>query len=225
MVCGRIISGYGEGVCPECKKNLPYISSERCEICSKAIANSSGICGDCRKRKHVFIQGFGLFTYDKTLEKIVAGVKYSKRWKHLEWLTKELAYHVSLYMKRWKPQLVVPVPLHNSRLKKRGFNQAGIIAKIIASEYGIAFEEKLLARKRKTKPQKQLSDDERFTNLKGAFCLNESTFRKYKGLKRVIIVDDIYTTGSTIDMCAEMLRQAGVEQIWFITLCVGDAYS
>jgi len=225
MVCGKITGIYSEGVCAVCRDKLPYITGERCAICSKEISNDIGVCNDCRKKEHVFRQGFSLYAYDATLEHIIAGVKYAKRWGSLEWLTKELAYHSVMYMKRWQPQLIIPVPLNYKKLRLRGFNQAGVIAKNIAMEYNVPYENNMIVRTRNTKPQKQLSDEERAANLKDAFYLDEVVFARYKNLKRVVIVDDIYTTGSTIDMCAKKLAEAGVADIYFLTLCIGNAYS
>ena len=143
----------------------------------------------------------------------------------MEWLTKELIYYSEPYINRWKPQLVIPVPLHKSRYRKRGFNQASLIAEPLAKAYGIQYDDRLLLRRNKTKAQKYLNDAERSANLKNAFVVNMARIDRYRELEKVVIVDDIYTTGSTIDACAKELIRVGVKEVYFVTLSAGNGYN
>ena len=225
MLCGKILEGRESGVCRVCVNKMPYISGDRCIKCSKKTDGFDNVCVDCASHRHIYRQGYALFGYDGNMERIIADIKYKGKWRNIEWLAKELAYHVSLYIKKWQAQLIVPVPLHKSKLRKRGFNQAGLVAGIIADEYGITYDDRLILRRRRTKPQKKLDDNERKNNLKNAFYVDRLRYGKYKHLKTIIIVDDIYTSGSTIDECAAELNRAGVENVYFLSLCVGNGYS
>lgn len=225
MLCGKILEAREGGVCRVCVSKMPYISGGRCIKCSKKTDGLENICMDCKRHRHIYRQGYALFGYDRNTERIIADIKYTGKWRNIDWLTKELAYHASLYMKKWEAQLIVPVPLHKSKLRKRGFNQAGLAAEIIANEYNIPYDDKLILRRKKTRPQKHLDDNERKSNLKNAFYVDRLKYSKYNKLKTIIIVDDIYTSGSTIDECAAELMKAGAENIYFLALCVGNGYS
>lgn len=225
MLCGKLISASRSGVCQECTGRMPYISGDRCMKCSKKTDGPDSVCMDCKRHRHVYRQGYALYGYDGNMERIIAGIKYSGNRRNIDKLAKELAYHSSVYMKKWDARLIVPVPLHKSKLRKRGFNQAGIIARIIAGEYGIPYDDRLILRRKKTRPQKNLDDGERKNNLRNAFYADTVRYGRYKDLKSVIVVDDIYTSGSTVDACAAELIKAGARDVYFLALCIGNGYS
>ena len=120
-------------------------------------------------------------------------------------------------IRAWKPDALVPVPVHYTRKRERGYNQAEVLAKVIGGKMGIPVEGRLVRRVRKTLPQKLLGDRERQNNLKRAFKIDRNDVK----LKTVIIIDDIYTTGSTVDACAAVLKCAGVKKVYFITAAIG----
>lgn len=225
MLCGKILAESPGGVCKACRSRMPYILGDRCIKCSKRTDGLHDVCMDCKRRRHIYRQGYALFEYDRNTERVIADIKYAGKWRNIDWLTKELAYHASLYMKKWDAQLIVPVPLHKSKLRKRGFNQAGLVAGLIADEYNIPYDDKLVIRRKKTRPQKNLDDNERKRNLKNVFCVDRSRYGKYVDLRTVILVDDIYTSGSTVDACAAELIKAGVKDVYFLALCIGNGYS
>lgn len=224
MVCGSVLESVQDGVCYLCKKKMPYIRGLRCNRCGKKLVGLETVCSDCRKHRHIYSQGFALFEYNRKTETIIADIKYNRKISYISWLAKELIYHSEQYIRRWAPQLIIPVPLHRNRYRLRGFNQAGLIAGRLAKEYGIEYDEKLLFRKHNTKAQKYLNDAERKANLKSAFILDKARLDRYPGLERVVIVDDIYTTGSTIDACARELIKAGVREVYYLAVSVGNGY-
>lgn len=118
---------------------------------------------------------------------------------------------------RWRPDVIVPVPLHPGKQRMRGFNQAEYLARKIGSFYGIPVSDQILRKTGKTKSQKKLGIKERKKNLKGAFSVS----RRLDGLT-ILIVDDVYTTGSTMDAAAECLWEKGAGRIYFLTLCIGQ---
>ncbi len=116
--------------------------------------------------------------------------------------------------------MIVPVPLHPRRRRKRGYNQAEILAKELGKLLHVPVNAKAVLRVRDTKPQKILNDRLRRKNMKGAFAAGKSL----EGAKRVLVIDDIYTTGNTVSAVAETLKKAGVQKVYFLTISIGQGY-
>jgi ComF family protein len=132
------------------------------------------------------------------------------------WITERL----SDWIVGSKCECITGVPIHKKRLQKRGFNQAALLALKISNLTGIRYENDLLLRTKETKRQKELSAEERFFNLSDAFIYNKKNHEKIP--ESVLIIDDILTTGSTLDACARALKHAGVQKVCFIALCTGQ---
>lgn len=111
--------------------------------------------------------------------------------------------------------LVMPVPLHSTRLKQRGFNQALLLADCVSAKHRIPLSYDNLLRVKPTRPQVELSEEERFRNVAGAFALQQPEFVVSK---RVLLVDDVFTTGATMQECASVLKRAGAVQVTALTL-------
>ena len=116
--------------------------------------------------------------------------------------------------------MILPVPLHRKRRRQRGYNQAGIIAEEIGRQMGIPVLGNLLVRCVDTRPQKELNDKERKNNLKNAFKIVQNNVQ----LKRILLVDDIFTTGSTMDGAAEVLKEAGASDVYFVSVSIGRGW-
>ena len=114
-------------------------------------------------------------------------------------------------------QALVPVPVHPERMKTRGFNQAEELARRLSDGLGLPVETGILSRNKNTAPQKDLNPAQRLKNLEEAF----SAKRPRAGLTSVILVDDIYTTGSTVEACSRVLKRAGVSRVYFLCICIG----
>ena len=119
--------------------------------------------------------------------------------------------------------MLIPVPVHPARLRKRGFNQAEILADRLGKRLEIPVETKLLWRNRKTVPNKNLTPRERLKNLTAAFSADPvlAEAMRRDGVRRILIVDDIYTTGATMEACCRVLHHAGFEKAWFFTIGIG----
>ena len=115
--------------------------------------------------------------------------------------------------------LVIPIPLHRRRQKIRGYNQTRILAEAISRITNIPMKDNVLARIKYTDPQKQLNDKERRRNIKGAFIVRKEVWGK-----KIVLIDDIYTTGSTLDEAAKVLYKAGAEKVYFLTISIGQGY-
>lgn len=217
-VCHEAVEDAGELACKICRTRLPYVRTPFCLKCGKPLLmEESEYCGDCRRKKHMFRQGRAPFVYDRLMRESIARYKYSGRREYASFYAEEILRKCAREAVFWKGEVLVPIPLHPSRRRKRGYNQAALLARELSKRCGIPVDEKLLFRTRKTRAQKELNDQERLTNLKNAFSVREGNIP----YKNIILIDDIYTTGSTIDEAARVLKENGVQTVFFLCICVG----
>ena len=111
--------------------------------------------------------------------------------------------------------LIIPVPLHPKRLRWRGFNQSVLLARQVSREYAIPLDPFVVYRNKETPPQTQLTEDERRKNVRGAFSLNDQ--KSVKG-KRILLIDDVYTSGATVNECSRALKRGGAKEVYVLTL-------
>ena len=214
--CDRVLV-IGEMVCPQCTDRLTIIQSPFCRKCGKALTDSrEEYCIDCESRKHLFREGRALYEYPCIKESIYR-FKYRGRKEYAEFYGRELAHHLGKVILSWQPDALVPVPLHRSRKRLRGYNQAQALAENLGKRLGIPVNSRLIVRTKKTIPQKLLSFEKRQNNLKKAFKIDENVVK----LNTIIIIDDIYTTGSTVDAMTATLQEAGIKNVYFVALAIG----
>lgn len=175
-------------------------------------------CPDCISASTCLVQGRNLWTHREPVAGALYRLKYHNKRNYGKIFARELAQQYTGEIKRWKIDVIIPVPLHSSRRRKRGFNQAEIIAGELASLTGIPLRTDVLFRIKKTLPQKSLGRTERQANLNGAFAVS----RTWKACKNVLLIDDIYTTGATLEKAAKMLRTVGVQNVYFLTVSIGQ---
>lgn len=225
-VCTEIVLPRGEKICAKCREKLPVIEHPRCMRCSKPLEREEQeYCSDCERKNYHYDKGFALWTYNDEMRKSLLDFKYRSKKEYAKFYVEEIIRLCDELVKKWKPDVLVPVPIHYSKYLERGYNQADILAKGISKQLGIPVLSNLLIRNKKTLPQKNLSDKERLQNLQEAFCFNKKEAKRYRDtITKVILVDDIYTTGSTIEACTNVLKQNGVTQVCFIVLCIGKGY-
>lgn len=218
-VCDGIVPPEDGLICRTCAKKLPYIKEPCCMKCGKELRHEEEeYCMDCKKWERAYTQGKALFSYDERMQKSVSAFKYKGRQEYAVLYGRELARWFQTQIKRWDAQVLIPVPVHKSRYRQRGYNQAALLARSLSHYTNIPVDENILCRRKKTAAQKALNDKERRKNLQDAFQLT----KKVVQYKKVILVDDIYTTGSTADACARVLKQGGVEQVYLLSLCIGS---
>ena len=216
-VCGGVAMPKGRLICPACLKQLSFVSSPACMKCGKEIGSrEQEYCADCIRRKKSFTRGFALLNYDSRAAVSMAAVKYHNKREYLDFYARAAALRFGKQFRQTGIQVIVPVPVHASRLKTRGFNQAAVLAEKLSAELGIPWEE-LLNRVKKTDPQKSLGSAERLKNLRGAFEAEQEAGK----WERVLLVDDIYTTGSTAEICSRALLKTGVKQVFVFAVCIG----
>lgn len=192
-----------------------------CYKCGKQLDEEEReFCRDCSVKKHNFDRGVAAFSYSDAMKKSMYAFKYNNRREYAGFYAKELIERCGDIIKGWRAQALIPVPLHPSRYRARGYNQAEVLAREIGRQTGIKVDTKTLVRVKKTTPQKELNDRERNINIENAFQIAKNSV-KYKN---VIVVDDIYTTGATVDGCALALKAGGADRVYFMSVCIGNGF-
>jgi ComF family protein len=203
-------------VCPNCEAKIEWVASPLCPCCGRIFPNREGgdhLCGTCQTEPPPFARARAAALYDEEgpSGQAIKRFKYSRRLDMLpvmhHWLRRPLCLELVQEV-----DLLAPVPLHVSRLRQRGFNQALLLAQAFPE---VKLERELLARQRPTPPQAGLNPKERRDNVKGAFAVPRPDLVKGK---RILLIDDVFTTGATVRECAKVLRRAGALQVDVLTV-------
>lgn len=215
-ICDRAVP-YGKLICPACREKLAFIGGPRCMKCGKPLREETQeYCRDCADSAHGFDRGYSVFSYD-CLRRSLYRFKYQGRQEYARFYGKAAAAALGSRILAWGPDALLPIPLHPHRYRTRGYNQAERFAQELGKELGLPVRTDLLLRVRDTKPLKLLDRAERQNNLKKAFKMKRNAVK----LNTIVLIDDIYTTGSTIDAAAGACREAGVQRVYFVTLAAG----
>lgn len=207
--------------CAACREIPEYVKEPVCKKCGKPIENERAeYCYDCRKHPGGFAQGKALWIYKDQVKESMYRFKYQNRQEYARYYGSEIVRVYGEWMKRNKIEAIVPIPLHWTKKRRRGYNQAQLLTAEIGKQTGLPVYPKLLKRIKKTKAQKNLDETERKNNLKKAFKTQENKVQ----LSHILLVDDIYTTGSTINEAALELKRAGIERVYYVSVCIGRGY-
>lgn len=204
-------------MCRGCRKKIVYIRPPFCMKCGKQLVQKGEeYCRDCQKKMHLYTQGTSLYFYGSMADSLFR-FKYGGRREYALFFGKELYEKRKNWLLSLDADALLPVPVHAARKRKRGYNQAELLAKVLSKYSGIPVAAGLVARVKKTMPQRELGVQERQNNLKKAFKIMKNDVK----LDTIVIVDDIYTTGSTVDAIAELLQKAGAKRIYYMALAAG----
>jgi competence protein ComFC len=196
-------------LCRGCFEALPFVGLPFCGRCGAPTAFEVYGCGECRNRNFGFEGARAPLRYEGVGKELVHALKYRG---YLRIVEKVMAPIMAGSLNDARFDVVVPVPLHRSRLVKRGFNQAELMARRLAERINAPVLDKLKV-VRRTRDQVELSADARRANVAGAY----SSRGPIAG--RILLVDDVFTTGATLSECAEILRKAGGKEVHALTLC------
>lgn len=202
-----------------CHRKIEYIKGSTCAKCGKPLSGDiyREYCRDCSRTSHVFDLGMSVFRY-RTVAGSVYRFKYLGRREYAEFYAQATRRLLGEKILRLGVEALIPVPMYRDKERLRGYNQASVYAKALSKELDIPAYENVIRRVRNTAPMKELDAAGRRNNLKKAFIIAENDVK----FKCILIIDDIYTTGSTIDEIAHEFRVAGVERIYFLTLAIGQ---
>ena len=204
----------GKDLCPACERSLPHTewACPRCAAHGAAMEVEGVPCGECQTHPPAYVSARAAFRYASPVDKLIQHLKYHDRLELSRLLGGYLASHLQA-LNDPLPDVVVPVPLHSSRLRERGYNQSLEIARFVAQALELPVNWKDAQRIRPTVPQTELPREQRRKNVRGAFM----TSGAFAG-RRVAIVDDVMTSGHTANALAEsLLRSGAVEvRVWVV---------
>lgn len=219
-------------VCMHCGRPLGQFSSH--EQSKKIdqffeIESSREFCGECNRKGYIMsnrhggsgaqnvsniIQGKALYVYKGAIKQSMYRFKYSNKREYAKFFARQAVYRYGDWI---KADVLIPVPMYSLKQKQRGYNQAEVFAEELSRLIGVPVDKDLVRRVKNTVPQKGLNEKERENNLKKAFQKGKSIV-KYSC---VLIIDDIFTTGSTAEAVAKELKKQGVCHIYYLSICIG----
>lgn len=217
-LCEKALKADGLQLCRGCARafSAQLIDGPLCGVCGVPFISGAGrdhACGGCIKKPPPFSFARSVYVYGGEVAGAIQDFKYRGRMG--------LAPVFSAAMSKAArgiypaPQIIVPVPLHRGRLKKRGFNQSLILARRISAALSVPFDYGSLVRALPTRPQVELKPGERLGNVAGAFSLKDPGAFKNKA---VLLVDDVFTTGATVRECSKVIKRAGSSAVYVLTL-------
>lgn len=218
ICCEKIVNNGGY-ICRDCKNKIKIIKEPKCQKCGKPLLSDEKLwCYDCKSIVHEFTKGVSVFQYDDVFKKTMYRFKYDNAREYGNFFGMTASRVYRQLFKEWGVKVIVPVPMHYKKEIERGYNQAKVFGRYLSNYTGLPYDDRFIIRKKATLPQKELSGEIRKINLQKAFAVDKGRTGEYK---RVLLVDDIYTTGSTIDACASVLKKAGVEEVYFVCVSTG----
>jgi len=213
--CGTIVENK-EGLCATCWPLIPFITKPYCACCGLPFEfeiEDAALCGSCSRSHPSFISARSVFCYTSESKDLIL------KFKHTDSISPAPLY--AQWMTACVPDIIdpllIPVPLHWTRLFSRTYNQAALLAREIANIKGWSYAPTLLIRKRRTPSQGHFSKEKRENNVKGAFAVSVKT-KHLLNNRTVLLVDDVYTTGSTLNACTKTLLKAGAKEVHTVTL-------
>jgi len=212
-VCGSS-QKYDEVLCGPCATNLPVIPEPLCRRCGSPMPDHwrVKVCPECRARKSPIALTRSRFLYEQPVLQMIRQVKFSRKARYLKYFAEQLFVLSSSQFPR-TVEAIVPVPLHRKREWERTFNQSDLLARYHSSLSGLPVVN-LLERTVSTQPQTSLSGAARRRNLHNAFVCRKET----RMPRSVILIDDVVTTGATLEACAALLRKNGVRKVYALTI-------
>lgn len=210
ILCGNLADRH-QDLCHACHQDIPFVQ-EACQKCSVPFSNqdSTGLCNMCLLAPPPYDKAYTLFIYEMPITRLILELKFKHTLVNARVLGELLAFHIQHHWYKAKPlpSVIIPVPLHAKRLQERGFNQALEIARPIAKALKLPIDMTSCVRSKATLAQATLAASNRKQNIKNAF-----TIRKSFAGKRVAIIDDVITTGSTMNEFCRNLQQYGADSI------------
>lgn len=215
--CNRILEDKRRSICPECEQAFHPVSENYCMKCGRPVEETEEYCLQCRQKDRKFSQGRGVFLYNTQMKQSLLRYKFYGSREYGRYYAESICRYAGEDIKRWKPDVIVPVPMHRRKVKMRGFNQAEDLAERIGVFMGLPVAEDIIYKVKETRSQKKLDAKDRKKNLQDAFRMAYPV----NGLT-ILVVDDVYTTGSTMETIAKCLLESGAKKVFFVTLCMGN---
>lgn len=197
---------------------MKFVGKLRCFKCGREIdKEEEEYCKECKENVRTYKRGYPLLIYDELSSSIMYDFKYNNKRNYGKIFARLIYERYKEKLLRENIDILIPVPIHKKRYKERGYNQASIISKELSSLLKINSDDNILLRKKNTKALKNLTKKEREESLKDAFLLKKDALKK---VSKVLLVDDIYTTGSSIEACTRILREYKDIEVYYTSICI-----
>lgn len=216
-ICRHILKNPQTLICPDYYKKVEFVREPSCFSCGKPLEREeTEFCSDCRKHPKTFYRGMALCLYNNEVRDSLAAVKYENQREFTQFYVEEIRRQKANLLRELNIDLIVPVPVHKRKRRQRGFNQATLFAEGIGDILNIPVSEHVLTRIKYTKPLKALTPKERQAAMEHSFWASEEV----RG-KRILLVDDIYTTGATAECCTKVMMEKGAETVYVFCVAIG----
>ncbi len=216
--CERFLEEDQKGFCTDCLSKIRWIEPPICTLCGVPFLSQkvdSHHCGACLTRRRYFTMARALGCYEGPFREAIHRWKYEEKHHLTSFFGEKLVEGFWRYWDSHAFDLLIPVPLHTKRLRERGFNQALLLVKELSRKTQIPYAKRLLRKIKPTTPQVHLSGREREREVKGSFHVSRP--QEIQG-RSILLIDDVYTTGATVNECAKVLLNAGAERVDVLTL-------
>lgn len=217
ILCSELVARQGD-LCTECWNNIDFITDPLCDCCGIPFeykVEGEVLCGECILNRPVYNKSRTVFDYNDNSRKLITRFKYADKIHACNSFAKWMQRAGSEIIKN--SDLIVPVPLHRIRLFTRRYNQSALLAGALGKLCGLPVYQRMLVRRKYTTPQAGLTRTQRIKNVRYAFAVNKKLSHMLNG-KNVILVDDVITTGATIDACAKTLLKGGAASVNVLTI-------
>ncbi len=223
FACGSIIDNSREyGLCDNCIEKFSWATGRTCKKCGKVLGEKDrgNLCHDCMRREHEFDKAFTCTRYGLYERRLISKFKNEQKSYFAEALGRIL--YDRIVIENLNVSGIIPIPMHKEKLKKRGYNQALLMATELSKRMGVEVYPDVVKRVAKTLPNKKLDAFGRMANMKNAFAIEQGRVQKIKG-KDILLIDDIYTTGATVDVCSRLLKENGAGKVYVLTFSAGTS--
>jgi len=204
----------GQVLCPSCIEQIQPIPSPICDFCGTPLS-TYGVCKICQYHRPKLSGQRAVGLYQDPLRDYIHQLKYDGNVRLAVPLGLMLAQAFKYY--GMQVDMLIPVPLHKDRYKQRGYNHALLIAEVCSAHIGVPMKDNILVRHRATVAQVDLHPRERYRNVAGAFTCSPNAYNVLDG-RNIVIIDDVSTTGATLEACATPLFMAGAKEVWGLVL-------
>ena len=204
-------------ICDNCINKILWVGEDSCYICGRPLGEEgASLCDDCSMYERHFDRGFTCATYGLYERKIISDFKKGGR-VYLARILGKIMYD-RMALEDVKIDGIISIPIYKDRLKERGFNQTDLIGKYLSKESGWPLMKDVVSRTRQTESMKKLDKWERKKNMENAFKVENK--ERVSG-KNILVIDDIFTTGATLDECSRVLKEAGALNVYILTFAAG----
>ncbi|MDX1950514.1 MAG: ComF family protein [Rickettsiales bacterium] len=218
-ICGEKFLSECNSICSECFGEYCNSSNFECSKCGNPLQFDFGenaLCAECIEKPPEFDYGRFVYSYNNFTKKIISRFKYSDKTFASKKISQLMAGKISAFVKNNQIDFVTSIPISRKKLLSRKYNQSAILALEISKIFQLKCDNQILYREKNVAPQASLSRQERLKNMKNVFAIKNKNIPKIKG-KNILLVDDVITTGATLNEASKILKKAGVNRVFTIT--------